>query len=334
MPFELPFGLDLLDIATFLAGLAVFVGVYAVWTAGLQRDPMRARIKSLQQRREALRSGYIATKRRETPIIKKVDRLGGIRIFVEKLKLLQTSRSQNIALKLARAGYRSKDALVFYSFAKFLSPIAGVIVAVIVVLGLNVVEKQLYQVATALGIVILGFYAPDLFLKNIADKRRKEIRKALPDALDLMVICAEAGLTLDAAMNKVAREMGPANPELGDEFMLAGIELGFLPERRQALINLAERVDLGSIRSVVATLIQTEKYGTPLAQSLRVLSAEFRNTRLMRAEEKAARLPAIMTIPLIMFILPTLFVVLLGPAACQVNDQFITRFGPGGPGNQ
>lgn len=334
MPFELPFGLDLLDIATFLAGLAVFVGVYAVWTAGLQRDPMRARIKSLQQRREALRSGYIATKRRETPIIKKVDRLGGIRIFVEKLKILQTSRSQNIALKLARAGYRSKDALVFYSFAKFLSPIAGVIIAVIVVLGLNVVEKQLYQMATALGIVILGYYAPDLFLKNIADNRRKEIRKALPDALDLMVICAEAGLTLDAAMNKVAREMGQANPELGDEFMLAGIELGFLPERRQALINLAERIDLGSIRSVVATLIQTEKYGTPLAQSLRVLSAEFRNNRLMRAEEKAARLPAIMTIPLIMFILPTLFVVLLGPAACQVNDQFITRFGPGGPGNQ
>ncbi len=326
--------MDLLDLATFLAGLAVFVGVYAIWTSGLQRDPMRGRIKSLQLRREALRAGYIATKRRETPIVKKIDRMGGIRTFVDRLKLLQTSRSKIVTLKLARAGYRSKDALVFYSFAKFLSPIAGVIIAVIVVLGLNVVEKQIYQMATALGILILGYYAPDLFLKNIADKRRKEIRKALPDALDLMVICAEAGLTLDAAMNKVAREMGPANPELGDEFLLTGIELGFLPERRQALINLADRVDLGSIRSVVATLIQTEKYGTPLAQSLRVLSAEFRNTRLMRAEEKAARLPAIMTIPLIMFILPTLFVVLLGPAACQVNDQFITRFGPGGPGNQ
>ena len=325
--------MDLLDLATFLAGLAVFVGVYAIWTAGLQRDPMQGRIKALQQRREALKAGYVATKRRETPIVKKVDRMGGIRTFVDKLKLLQTSRSTNLSLKLARAGYRSKDALVFYSLAKFLSPIAGVIIAVIVVLGLNVVEKQLYQIATALGIIILGYYAPDLFLKNVADNRRKEIRKSLPDALDLMVICAEAGLTLDAAMNKVAREMGPANPELGDEFLLTGIELGFLPERRQALINLADRVDLGSIRSVVATLIQTEKYGTPLAQSLRVLSAEFRNTRLMRAEEKAARLPAIMTVPLIMFILPTLFVVLLGPAACQVNDQFIKRFGPGGPGN-
>lgn len=328
--------MDLGDVATFLVGLAVFVGVYAIWTAGLQRDPMRARIRSLQQRRQALRAGYIATKRRETPIIKKFDRMGGIRTFVDKLKLLQTSRSKNVNLKLARAGYRSKDALVFYSFAKFLSPIAGVIIAVIVVLGLNVVEKQLYQIALALGIILLGYYGPDLFLKNIGDKRRAAIRKSLPDALDLMVICAEAGLTLDAAMNKVAREMGPANPELGDEFMLTGIELGFLPERRQALINLADRVDLLSIRSVVATLIQTEKYGTPLAQSLRVLSAEFRNTRLMRAEEKAARLPAIMTVPLIMFILPTLFVVLLGPAACQVNDQFISRFGPGGdrvPGN-
>jgi tight adherence protein C len=332
MPFELPFGLDFLDIATFLAGLAVFIGVYAIWTSGLQRDPMRGRIKSLQSRRDSLRAGYVATKRRETPIIKKVDRMTGIRTFVDKLKLVQTSRSKNVAIKLARAGYRSKDAIVFYSFSKFLSPIAGVIVAVIVVLGLNIVEKQLYQAATALAIVLLGYYAPDLFVKNAADNRVKEIRKSLPDALDLMVICAEAGLTLDSAMNKVAREMGPANPELGDEFMLTGIELGFLPERRQALVNLAERVDLASIRSVVATLIQTEKYGTPLSQSLRVLSAEFRNQRLMRAEEKAARLPAIMTVPLIMFILPTLFVVLLGPAACQVNDQFITRFGPGGPG--
>lgn len=332
MPFELPFGLDLLDVATLLAGMAVFIGFYAVWSAGLQRDPMRGRVKELQSRRDALRAGYIATKRRETPIVKKIDRMGGIRTFVDKLKLLQSSRSKNIALKLARAGYRSKDALVFYSFSKFLSPIAGIIVAVIVVLGLNVVEKQLYQALVALGIVALGYYAPDLAIKNVADKRTKEIQKSLPDALDLIVICAEAGLTLDSAMNKVAREMGPANPELGDEFMLTGIELGFLPERRQALMNLADRCELGSIRSVVATLIQTEKYGTPLAQSLRVLSAEFRNERLMRAEEKAARLPAIMTIPLIMFILPTLFVVLLGPAACQVKDQFITRFGPGGPG--
>jgi tight adherence protein C len=143
----------------------------------------------------------------------------------------------------------------------------------------------------------------------------------LPDALDLLVICAEAGLTVDAAFNRVAKELGKAYPELGDEFGLTAIELGFLSERRQAFENLATRVDLEAIRGVVTTMIQTEKYGTPLASALRVLSAEFRNERMMRAEEKAARLPAIMTVPLILFILPTLFIVILGPAACSISDN-------------
>jgi tight adherence protein C len=148
------------------------------------------------------------------------------------------------------------------------------------------------------------------------------IRKGLPDALDLLVICAEAGLTVDAAFNRVAKELGRGYPELGDEFALTAIELGFLTERRTAFENLAYRVNLDSIRGVVTTMIQTEKYGTPLASALRVLSAEFRNERMMRAEEKAARLPAIMTVPLILFILPTLFIVVIGPAACSIGDAF------------
>ena len=136
------------------------------------------------------------------------------------------------------------------------------------------------------------------------------------------MICAEAGLTVDAAFNRVAKELGKAYPELGDEFGLTAIELGFLTERRQAFENFATRVDLEAVRGVVTTMIQTEKYGTPLASALRVLSAEFRNERMMRAEEKAARLPAIMTVPLILFILPTLFIVILGPAACSISDNF------------
>jgi tight adherence protein C len=117
--------------------------------------------------------------------------------------------------------------------------------------------------------------------------------------------------------------LGRAYPELGDEFALTAIELGFLSDRRQAFENLATRVDLDAVKGVVTTMIQTEKYGTPLASALRVLSAEFRNERMMRAEEKAARLPAIMTVPLILFILPTLFIVILGPAACSINDAFL-----------
>jgi tight adherence protein C len=185
--------------------------------------------------------------------------------------------------------------------------------------------KKLFALTAAVG---LGYKGPEIYLKNKAKKRTDAIRKGLPDALDLLVICAEAGLTVDAAFNRVAKELGRAYPELGDEFALTAIELSFLNERRKAFNNLAYRVDLEDIKGVVTTMVQTEKYGTPLASALRVLSAEFRNSRMMRAEEKAARLPAIMTIPLILFILPVLFIVILGPAACSITDAF-----SGGVGN-
>ena len=171
--------------------------------------------------------------------------------------------------------------------------------------------------------VALGYKGPELYLSNKSAKRTKEIQKGLPDALDLLVICAEAGLTVDASFNRVAKELGRAYPELGDEFALTAIELSFLNERKMAFDNLAYRVDLEAVKGVVTTMVQTERYGTPLASALRVLSAEFRNERMMRAEEKAARLPAIMTVPLILFILPVLFIVILGPAACSINDALI-----------
>ena len=174
-------------------------------------------------------------------------------------------------------------------------------------------------------LLFLSYKGPEIYLSNKASKRTKEIQKGLPDALDLLVICAEAGLTVDAAFNRVAKELGRAYPELGDEFALTAIELSFLNERKKAFDNLAYRVDLEAVKGVVTTMIQTERYGTPLASALRVLSAEFRNERMMRAEEKAARLPAIMTVPLILFILPVLFIVILGPAACSISDALINK---------
>ena len=179
--------------------------------------------------------------------------------------------------------------------------------------------KRLMAFAAAVG---LGYKGPELYIGNLISKRTEAIRKGLPDALDLLVICAEARLTVNAAFNRVARELGRAYPELGDEFALTAIELSFLGERRQAFENLAWRVNLYAVKGVTTTMVQTERYGTPLASALRVLSAEFRNERMMRAEEKAARLPAIMTVPLILFILPVLFVVILGPAACSIADAF------------
>ena len=318
-------GLNVLDLITFLFAAAAVIAVVAVWSSTVQRDPMRGRVKALQARREALKSGFIAPKKRARSA--RADSVGAMRGVVDKLKLLQSEQTKKTTILLSRAGFRNKDAVVIFLFAKLVTPVLFAIIAVVLVYGVRIMEENAFlQLMLALGIILLGFYMPDIVIKNFGDKRRDAIRKALPDALDLMVICAEAGLTLDSALNRVARELTNANPELSDEFSLTAIELGFLTERRQALLNMAERIDLKAVRGFVNTLIQTEKYGTPLAQSLRVLSAEFRNERMMRAEEKAARLPAIMTIPLILFILPTLFIVLLGPAACQISDQFVDRF--------
>jgi len=180
--------------------------------------------------------------------------------------------------------------------------------------------SPMLRILMPLGAVLLGAYAPDIYVKNAIQKREKALTKGLPDALDLLVICAEAGLALDAGLTRVAREMQRSSPEIADEFGLTAVELGFLPERRKAVENLARRVQLASVRGVVNTLLQTEKYGTPLAQSLRVLAAEFRNERMLKAEEKAAKLPAILTVPLIVFIMPALFIVLIGPGALRTID--------------
>jgi tight adherence protein C len=169
--------------------------------------------------------------------------------------------------------------------------------------------------------VLLGWMAPDIFVKNTAERRKEAITKALPEGLDLLTICVEAGLGLDAALNRVAKEVQNLSAELAFELQLTSIELTFLPDRQLAFENLATRNDVAGIRGLVNTFRQTEKYGTPLAQSLKVLSAEYRNERMMKAEEKGARLPAMMTVPLMLFILPTLFIVIMGPAIINVIDN-------------
>jgi len=170
------------------------------------------------------------------------------------------------------------------------------------------------------GASLFIFFASDFFVHWKRKKRLKRLDRGLPDCLDLLVICAEAGLSLDAGLKRVAEEFIDAVPELAEELLLTAVELSFLPDRRQALGNLALRVDTPAFRGVTTALIQTEKYGTPLAQALRALSNEFRETRLLEAEEKAARLPAILTVPMICFILPALFIVLAGPAFIKVFE--------------
>ena len=320
-------GVDVIWVATMLSAIATLAVILAIYAATTVKDPMAKRVKALNERREQLKAGIVAsTSKRRKKITNQNDAADKMRDVLGSFKMLQDDQILKAQVKLAQAGIRTKDLAFFVIAARFVAP---VVFGTLIILLVYVVDYfpewgSFKKYALVAGTFVLAYKAPDLWLKNKIDKRSKEIRKGLPDALDLLVICAEAGLTVDAAFNRVARELGKAYPELGEEFALTSIELGFLTERRAAFENLASRIDLESVRGVVTTMIQTEKYGTPLASALRVLSAEFRNERMMRAEEKAARLPAIMSVPLILFILPTLFVVILGPAACSIKDSFLT----------
>ncbi len=318
-------GVDVIFVGSILAGIAAAAVFFALYTAVTVRDPMQGRVRSLNARREELKAGIVESAgRKRQSLVRRTDTTERIKGTLEGMKVLQDSQVRAIQQKLAHAGIRNKELAVAVIFARMVLPIVLGFIAVLAFYWTDTFPEwgSMKRFAAFAVMVLLGYKGPEIFLKNRATKRTDAIRKGLPDALDLLVICAEAGLTVDAAFTRVARELGRAYPELGEEFALTSIELAFLTERRQAFENLAYRVDLDAVRGVVTTMIQTERYGTPLSSALRVLSAEFRNERMMRAEEKAARLPAIMTVPLILFILPVLFIVILGPAACSIADAF------------
>ncbi|WP_294234953.1 type II secretion system F family protein [uncultured Sphingomonas sp.] len=318
-------GLDPASLAVLLWAACIFALLVVGYLLIGSRDPMTRRVRALNERRELLKAGIASAPKRRAQLIDRADMLERMRALLSSLKMLQDEQVKAIQVRLLQAGIRSKEMAVAVIFGRLALPIVlGGFMTLWVYATEDFADWSWFsRYMLVAGTLVLSYKAPDLALKNRIDKRTAAIRKGLPDALDLMVICAEAGLTVDAAFARVSRELRRAYPELGDEFQLTSVELGFLTDRRQALENLAMRVNLDSLRGVVTTMIQTEKYGTPLASALRVLSAEFRNERMMRAEEKAARLPAIMTVPLILFILPTLFVVILGPAACSIQDTLI-----------
>jgi len=319
-------GFDVVLVGTILAGLATFAVIMAIYAAITIKDPMAKRVKSLNARRDELKAGIVSSSaKKRASLVRRTDTTDKVKDSLGRLNVLEQGQLKAVQQKLAHAGYRNKELAVIVIGLRAILPI---VLGLVGFVSIYVVEYfpdwgPMTRLGAMTALLFIGYKGPEIYLSNQSTKRTKEIQKGLPDALDLLVICAEAGLTVDAAFNRVAKELGRAYPELGDEFALTAIELSFLNERKQAFDNLAYRVDLEAVKGVVTTMVQTERYGTPLASALRVLSAEFRNERMMRAEEKAARLPAIMTIPLIMFILPVLFIVILGPAACSISDALI-----------
>ncbi len=309
------------DLLVFSASATAVMVLLVIWDALVARDPVGARLRSFARVRDDMKSGITHTRQNRARGEIRKSGLSFMRLTVDKLKLMRGQQAERTATKLSRAGWRSSDALTAYIFAKAFVPLvfiggAGLLFWFKHQIGLS--PKLVYLL---LGLaVIFGLFGTDLVVKNKGDNRIKKLTRALPDALDLMVICAEAGLSLEASIKRVGNEMATVSQVMSDEFLLTAIELNFLPDRTRALQNLAKRADMPKLRALVNSLVQSEKFGTPLANSLRVLSAEFRNERMMVAEEKAAKLPAIMTIPMITFILPSLFIVILGPVILHVLD--------------
>lgn len=312
----IPFGLQVEELIALGAAVFVAISVVTVWRTLLEKAPAQRRIKAISDRRAQLRQDLGAAKRRP-----KVETLNVARRTLRYFKLMTGKPVENASAKLVRAGLRSRDAVTLFLFAKLCLPAVlgiGAVVCIYVLEMFNLGPQG--RLFASIGTVLIAFYLPDIYIKNLIDKRMHLLTRAMPDMLDLLVICAEAGLALDNALVRVSREIRMNSPEMADEMELTSAELGFMSERRIALENLYKRTNLPAMQALANTLIQSERYGTPLAQSLRVLSKELRDERLMKAEEKAARLPATLTVPMMIFIMPTLFIVLIGPGILRAID--------------
>ena len=278
------------------AVIALFIG----WLAAplFQGSPLAARARAL---RPAPKSTHRRWRRR-------ADRIG---VAIADRFSAETVRAANARARAA--GWAAPAAGATLLAAGVVLPVALPVLAI----GILLVQPPtsvFAAIAIVLGAALVGRIAPALWVANMTERRMQAIAGGLPDAIDLLVICAESGVSLDVALTRTGRELGNAQPALAAELAMTATELGFLPRRADAFANLVRRVPLMQVQALADMLVQTERYGTPLAQALRLLAAEYRTTRLLRAEEKAARLPALMTVPMIAFILPPLFIVLIGPA--------------------
>jgi tight adherence protein C len=243
--------------------------------------------------------------------------------IVAKFNLSRLVASEGTQEKLQQAGMRGPTPMIVFNFFRFVMPFVVFAAALLYVFVIAQFSwDPMMKLAAAVGAALAGFYLPDVFITNIIQKRQKSIMGAFPDALDLLLICVESGMSVEAGFAKVAAEIGQASPELAEEFALTTAELSYLPDRKQAFENLAKRCGHPGVKAVATALNQAERYGTPLGQALRICAQENREMRMNEAEKKAAALPAKLTVPMILFFLPCLFVVILGPAIMKISKMF------------
>lgn len=305
-----------------MAAVSVFTASVVVCWPYLVSDTLDERMTQVAQERESIRL-------RERARLESNSRLPSLRtepkkIFkdiVDRLNLARQAEDGELVRKLRMAGYRGQGPVVTFIAVRLIAPLAIFAVATFYVFFvLNLQQPFMLKLGIATAAGYLGYYAPALYVKNTITKRQQAIRRAWPDALDVLLICVESGMGIESAFRKVAEEIGGQSAELAEELSLTTAELSYLPERRSAYENLAERTGLEVVRSVVTSLIQAEKYGTPIGQTLRVLAQENRDMRMMDAEKKAAALPPKLTVPMIVFFLPVLFAVIITPAIIQLTS--------------
>ena len=309
-----------LDVLTFLLAFSVIIFGLSALKKSRAVDDFKQRLKDLNRHQSVLLDQQEkSTKRAYTR-----DTTATSNPFVKVLKRAQFSsleEQKKIKKMFEKAGWRSENALLIYMIVKTLA-IFPPAIGVYFYAEYLTQWSSLYKFAGVAGAALFGSYAVNQTLEMAIRRRQLRIQQAFPDALDLMVICTEAGLSLNSTMQRVAREVGQVFPDLGYELALTSIELNLLPDRKVALQNFSNRLDMQVFRGMISTLIQSEQYGTPIAQTMRVISEEFRSERMMKTEEKAGRIPVLLSLPLTLFILPCIFIVILGPAGITVINSF------------
>ena len=313
-----------------VAVLAAISAAAVVFTFGSQfvgKAEMKSRIKRVALERERMRAEEMARLRggggdNRSGTIRRVQSRDYMRNVVDRFSLQKLLADEGTVDALARAGYRGQGPLTTYLFLRFVTPFVLFTLALLYLSFTVLADRPLYlNVLYALFIGLVGAYLPTLLLKNKIIKRQQSIRKSWPDCLDLMLLCVEAGMSVEHAFKRVAKEIGMQSAELAEELTLTTAELSFLEDRTKAYENLGKRTGLDGVRAVMTALIQADKQGTSVGQALRVMAEEGREQRMMEAEKKAAALPPKLTVPLILFFLPVLFIIIISPAMIKVFSQ-------------
>src|SRR5712671_1811372 len=309
-------------VAAVFAAIAAMATVITLAMPLLAGDNLDKRMKSVALEREKMRQRERERMARGERVALRVSPKQYMKRVVDQFNLAKWVGQETAREKLIQAGHRGHAPYVAYLFFRMVSPVIALVVAVFYIFFvLKTDQPPMIKVGMCLFAAYVGMQLPWLFLKNQIAKRQLSVRRAFPDALDLLLICVESGMSIEAAFRRVSAEVGTQSIPLAEEFTLTTAELSYLQERRQAYENLAKRTNLDGVKSVCMALQQAERYGTPLGQTLRVMAQENRDMRMSEAEKKAAGLPPKLTVPMILFFLPVLFIVILGPAAIRVMQM-------------